>query len=282
MNCTSSARRLVKWTRLGPWDSQEGWLGDVRYIDKEWYVILHVGDMTMGGESIYTIENDVLRELVSGKYFITVEKYGEYLYVEDFNFMSDTSYSHIQSFYMKDEYLYTIGYKDSDPKDRSAVYKINLNDQSQIKLTDATMHFWLIEDKIYYIDAASGTLNMLDTAHGIVKAIVDQKVLNVRLHQGSFYYTVNAEAIAHEAGVLYEHQIASGRNKKRSELPVSTYYVGSSETYYTLDGYEPGLYRINPDGSSTRLVAGNIRAVIVKEDGVAYTLTYESGIYTVK
>jgi hypothetical protein len=313
------AKNLIsKIAPIGPWDSREGWLGDVRYIDKEWYVILHVGDMTMGGESIYTIENGLLRELVSGKYFITVEKYGEYLYVEDFNFMSDstrnikqidiktgqakaigqpdytygvyreitdegTSYNYSQSsFYMKDDYLYTIGYKDNDPKDTGAMYKINLKDQSQMKLTDATMQFWMIEDKIYYIDAASGTLKMLDTAQGVVKTIVDQKVLNVRLHQGSFYYTVNAKAIADEAGVLYEHQIASGRNKKRSEHPVTTYYVGSSGTYYTGEGYEPGLYRINPDGSSTRLVKGNIRTMIVKEDGVAYTLTYERGIYTVK
>ena len=187
-----------------------------------------------------------------------------------------------QSLYVKGDYLYTIGYKDNDLKDTSAVYKINLKDQSQTKLTDATKQFWLIEDKIYYIDAALGTLKMLDTAQGGIKTVVDQKVLNVRLHQGSFYYTVNLKANAYEAGVLYEYQIASGRNNKRSEHAVSTYYVGTSRTYYTLDGYDPGLYRINPDGSSTRLVKGNIRAVIVKEDGVAYTLTYESGIYTVK
>lgn len=303
---------------IGPWDSREGWLGDVRYIDKEWYVILHTGDLTMGGESIYAIENGVLRELVSGKSFITFEKYGAYLYAQDYNFMRDstqniakidiktgqatvigqpdftygvyreitaesTSYNYSQSsFYMKDDYLYTIGYQESDPKDMAAVYQINMKDQSQKKLTDATKRFWLIEDKFYYIDAASGTLKMLDTALGDVKTIVDQKVLNVSLHQGSFYYTVNAKAEAYEAGMLYEYQLASGLNKKRSEHYVSNYYLGSSGTYYTVDGYEPGLYRINLDGSSTRVVKGNIKAVIVKEDGVAYTLTYESGIYTVK
>ncbi|WP_438350668.1 stalk domain-containing protein [Paenibacillus sp. FA6] len=313
------AKNLIsKIAPIGPWDSREGWLGDVRYIDKQWYVILHTGDLTMGGETIYTVENGVLRELANGKNFITFEKYETSLYVEDFNFMSgstrniemidiktgqataigqpdytygvyreiteeSTSYNYSQSsFYMKDDYLYTIGYQDSDPKDMAAVYKINLKDQSQTKLTDATKQFWLIEDKIYYIDAASGALKMLDPVQGDVKTVVDQKVLNVRLHQGSFYYTVNVKSNAYEAGVLYEYQIASGRNTKRSKHSVSTYYVGSSGTYYTLDGYEPGLYRINPDGSSTRLVTGNIRAMIVKEDGVAYTLTYESGIYNLK
>ncbi|OAB40891.1 stalk domain-containing protein [Paenibacillus glacialis] len=313
------AKNLIsKIAPIGPWDSREGWLGDVRYLDNEWYVILHTGDLTMGGESIYTVENGVLKELVSGKNFIACEKYETSLYVEDFNFMSEstrniemidiktgqataigqpdytygvyreiteegTSFNYSrQSLYVKGDYLYTIGYKDSDPKDTSAVYKINLNDQSQTKLTDATKQFWLIEDKIYYIDAASGTLKLLDLVQGDVKTVVDQKVLNVRLQQGSFYYTVNVKANAYEAGVLYEYQIASGRNIKRSKHSVSTYYVGNSRTFYTTDGYEPGLYRINSDGSSTRLVTGNIRAVIVKEDGVAYTLTYESGIYTVK
>ena len=313
------AKNLIsKIAPIGPWDSLEGWLEDVRYIDKEWYVILHRGDLTMGGESIYIIENGVLRELVSGKSFITFEKYGAYLYAQDYHFMTgstqniakidiktgqatmighpdytygvyreikkeSTSYNYSQSsFYMKDDYLYTIGYQESDLKDIAAVYQINLKDQSQKKLTDATKQFWLIEDKIYYIDAASGTLKMLDTAQGGVKTIVDQKVLNVRLHQGSFYYTVNAKASAYEAGGLYEYQITSNLNKKRSEHSVSNYYTGSSMTYYTVEGYDPGLYRINSDGSSTRLVKGNIRAVSVDEDSVAYMLTYESGIYTVK
>ncbi|OPA79177.1 hypothetical protein BVG16_08760 [Paenibacillus selenitireducens] len=123
---------------------------------------------------------------------------------------------------------------------------------------------------------------MLDTASGAVKTIVNQKVLDVRLHQGSFYYTVNAKAIDYQAGVLYEYKIATGQNKKRSEHSVSTYYVGGAGAYYTADGYEPGLYRMNSDGSSTRLAADNIRNMIVAENGVAYTLTYESGIYTVK
>jgi hypothetical protein len=308
---------ISKIAPIGSWDAREGWLGDVRYLDQEWYVTLHYGDLTMGGETIYKVENGVLRELVSGKNFVTYEKYGDNLYVEDYNFMSGstrniakidiktgqataigqpdytygvyreitdqgTSQSYSQSFYMKDGYLYTIGYKDSDPKDTGAIYRINLADQSQIKLTDATKQFWLIEDKIYYIDAASGTLKMLDTASGAVKTIVNQKVLNVRLHQGSFYYTVNAKAIDYQAGVLYEYKIATGQNQKRSEHSVSTYYVGGAGAYYTVDGYEPGLYRLNSDGSSTRLATGNIRTMIVAEDGVAYTLTYESGIYTVK
>ncbi|WP_018754359.1 hypothetical protein [Paenibacillus terrigena] len=93
---------------------------------------------------------------------------------------------------------------------------------------------------------------------------------------------MNKNAISYQAGVLYEYEIASGQSKKRSEHTVSAYYLGKSATYYTLDGYEPGLYRINPDGSSTRLVAGNIRQVIVTEDGVAYMLTYKEGIYSVK
>ncbi|WP_379343880.1 stalk domain-containing protein [Paenibacillus sp. GCM10027629] len=313
------AKNLIsKIAPIGQWDKQEGWLSDVRYLDQAWYVTLHYGDLTMGYESIYKVENGALRELASGKNFVTFEKYGEYLYAEDFHFMTGstrniakidmktgqstaigqpdytygvyrevtdqgTSMNYSQSsLYVMDDYLYTIGYKESDPKDKGGVYKINLKDQSQTKLTSATNQFWLIDDKIYYIDAASGTFKMLDTTKGVVKTIIDQKVLNVRLHQGSFYYTVNGKAIAYNAGVLYEYQIASGQNKKRSEHAVSAYYLGKSATYYTLDGYEPGLYRINPDGSSTRLVVGNIRQVIVTEDGVAYMLTYKEGIYSVK
>lgn len=304
---------ISKLAPIGPWNMRDGWLSEVRYLDQMWYVTLHYGEMTIGGETIYIVENGALRGIAEGDNFITSVKAGDALYTEDFDYMSDnmnkiakmdiktgkaeaigqpgytygvyrgnTGTNYSQSLFVKDDDLYTIAYKANDPKDLGSVYRINLKDRSQKKLTETVRMFWVVDDKIYYIDAASGTFKMLDTASGAVKTLVNQKVLNVSLHQGSFYYTVSTKAIAYQPGVLYEYEIASGQSKKRTQHTVNAYYLGKSATYYTLDGYEPGLYRINPDGSSTCLVVGNIRQVIVTEDGVACMLTYEEGIYSVK
>ena len=306
---------ISKLAPIGAWNEREGWLGPVRYLDQKWYVTLHYGDMTIGGETIYIVENGALRGIAEGDNFITSVKAGDALYTEDYHYMYEnvnklakvdiktgkseaigqpgytygvyrnntgTSYSQSQSLYVKDDELYTIAYKENDPKDLGSVYRINLKDRGQKKLTEAARSFWVLDHHIYYIAAESGTLKMMDTTTGAVKTIVNQKVLNVRLHQGSFYYTLNAKAISDQAGVLYQYDLATGKNIKRSEHAMNSYEFSGSVIYYTLDGYEPGLYRISPDGRTTRPVAGNIRNLIVTEDGAVCTLVYEEGIHSVK
>jgi len=300
------------------WDAMGGWLGDIRYVDESLYIILHTGDLTMGGETLYRVENGALEEMANAKSIINFVKDGQYLYMTDFRYMFDmrnnlsrvdtatgeetvfgqpdyayaihsetrddggSSHASSKALYVKDGYLYTLGYKETDPKDVSAVYRINLQDQSQVKLTGPANDFWMENGVIYYTDPNDGKLKAVDADGGEVRTVIDKRVLNVQFHNGSIYYTVNANHHEYEPGVLYQHIIAWGLNKKRSEQPVTSYDAGDSGIYYVTSGYEPGLYRIGQDGSSARLVKDNVAGVTMTESGMVYTLVYEEGIFSIK
>jgi hypothetical protein len=301
------------------WGGMGGWLGDVRYVDESLFLILHYGDGTMGGDTLYRMVNGTLESVVNGHMFLNFVKEGQYLYTLDtmgphydpvnnlkrvdlatgeitgagqpgfaygihrviHNDRGAGSYASSKALYVQDGYLYTLGYKEADKKDVSAVYRINLKDQKQVKLTGPANHFWLENGRIFYTDSNDGKLKAVDAAGGEIYTLTDKRVTNVRFHNGSIYYTVNANHNAYEPGVLYQYMIAWGLEKKRSEQPV-TYYVGDAGVYYVMKGYDPGLYRLEQDGGSTRIVKDSIAGAILSDAGMAYTLVYEEGIFSIK
>ena len=303
---------------IGTWDPSWGWLGEVQYVDGQLYVILHRGDNTMGGDSLYRMLNGEFQHVADAKSFSNSIIDGEALYATDFHPMFDpannlnrtdmatgqetalgqpgyayginrnisdqsVSYRTAQGLYVTGNYLYTLGYLEGDREDLSAVYRINLNDQSQVKLTSPASAFWMVEDEIYYLDANTGNLKAVRADGSNDRVLVSQNVMNVQLHDGSLYYTVNAGgSSSSEVGILYQYKTATGQQLKRSDKSVTSYYVGKTGLYYVSKGYAAGLYRAEPDGRNVRLVNDSIESAAVSDAGVTYTLTYEEGLFAVR
>jgi hypothetical protein len=302
---------------IGSWDPTWGWLGEVKYVDGQLHFILHRGDNTMGGETLYRMVNGEAKRVADAKSFNNYVIDGQELYVTDFYPMFDPAnnlsridmatgqetvlgqpgyaygisrtirdqgvgHRSVQGLYITGDYLYTLGYLESDPKDVSAVYRINLKDQSQVKLTAPASEFWMVDGQVYYIEADTGKLKVVGADGGNDRTLVQQHVMNVQLYDGSLYYTVKGQNSSSGVGVLYQYKTATGQQMKRSDKSVTSYYVGKTGLYYVSSGYAAGLYRAEPDGRNVRLVNDSIESAVISDAGLVYTLTYEEGIFAVK
>ncbi|RAP75939.1 stalk domain-containing protein [Paenibacillus montanisoli] len=312
------SNKTRKVSAIDEWNLGDGWVSDIRKIDQELYINLHYGDLTMGSETLYKVDHGALEEVSSAKNYINYVKAGNVLYQTDFHpmiegtdnlyqidlntgketrlgtkgftygvhrILTDTSasYGYNQSLYVQGGSLYVLGYLDSDVKDVSAVYKINLTDQSQVKLTGPAGDFWLSGNYIYYIDSVSGYLKRVDLNGGGSKTVVARKLLQLQLVNGSVYCTSgeNVNKIA-PIGKLYRYDIATGKEVKLSGNSVKSFYVGAAGIYFVSRGYDLGLYKVGANGQSTRLVKDSIDSAILTDAGMVYTLKYQEGIYSVK
>jgi len=304
-----------KISTLDPWSSGDGWVDTIQYIGEDLYINLHTGDWTMGYEHLYKVEHGTLQSVTQTKTLISFVEEDNDIYTTDYRPMSNAannlsrvnvvtgeetligvpgftydinrtiwedggvSYSYSRVLHIEDGYLYTLGYEESDLKDEGAVYRINLTDQTQVKLTSSTNQFWIVDQLIYYIDARSGHLISVDRNGGNLQTLVERKVLHVEFHQGSIYYTANANKGTSTLGELYKYDIADGQEVKLSEKSVSSFYVGEVGVYYVSKGYDLGLYTIDASGREVRLVDDSIDTAILTDTGIMYTLIYEQGIY---
>jgi|GEM_PF-1386010 len=298
---------------VAKWDPTWGWLEDVRRIDNNLYVNLHYGDLTMGNETLYRLEGGKLVEVASAKSFIDYKLDDSALYAMDFQLMNDMrdnltrydrqsgartvlgepgyaygvnrvisedSVSHATrpSMVVRDQAVYALGYDEQDPKDATAVYRIDGKGRSHTRLTGPADDFWLVGETLYYLDSEDGLLKAAGLQGGASRTVIDKPVRDVRYADGSFYYTIPSSKGA-ETGILYQYIIASGLLKQRSELPVTEYAVSGSGLYYIQQGYAPGLFKVTADGRNVRLVADNVRTIAASEDGVVYNLMYETGVF---
>lgn len=308
-----------KLCTLGDWNPEDGWLGDMKYINNEFYVILHSGDLTMGGENLYKLEDGVLKEITAAKSIINFDTLGDYFYYTDFTPMfnaadnllrvnmktgeeekigeqgfsygivrimgdeGSVSYSGNGALYLKDENIYTLGYKESDPKDQSAVYKISLDGVIQKKLTLPTKAFWLVDQKIYYTDLSTGYLIQVDLDGNNNKTVVEKRIVDVKFFNGNIYYTVSTGNNSDgKLGKLYKYNISGGQEIRLSDKLVSEFFVGNAGIYYKAEGYDLGLYKIDAGGESTCLADDSLYTALLTDTGIIYTLRYEPGIFTVK
>ncbi|MFC4810400.1 stalk domain-containing protein [Paenibacillus sp. GCM10023250] len=305
-----------KIAAIPQWKPEDGWVTDIRSDGGELYVILHTGDLTMGGETLYKVSGGALTKVADAKSVIHFTANGGYLYMTDFHPMADASNNLVRidrktgassafgqpgftygisrtindhgvgfggdvSMMIQDGYLYTLGYLESDPKDVPAVYKIKLADGTQVKLTGAASSFWLADGRIVYVDGASGGLKSVDPSGGNARTLTARKAENVRFANGGFYYTEGtANGAAQDPGTLYSYDLAAGREVRLSDRPAASYEVGEAGVYYVAKGYEPGLYKVDASGLNRRLVADSIASSALTEAGMTYTLTYKAGVYT--
>lgn len=310
--------QVEKVCPIGQWDPTWGWFAGVRRIGSDLYVNLHVGDNTMGSETLYRVENGELKELAGAKSFINYVLDADSLYYTNFNTNVDpsnnlihfdlksgkgsiigqagytygvyrevgeghVSYQSNSALYIQNGYLYVLGYKEANQKDVSSVYKINLTDNSQTKITSAASAFWLEGDRIYYPNNDQGSIESADLNGGDRKTLVNRAASDVRLIDGSFYYTTGSQiGIDSVPGTLYRYTLSTGVETKLSDKPVTSYYVGSAGIYYVASGYDRGLYRVDADGRNVRLVDDDIAQARLTEEGMVYALTYAEGIHSAK
>ncbi|MGI6684082.1 MAG: stalk domain-containing protein [Bacillota bacterium] len=314
-------QRSRKLCDLGDWNPEDGWLSGMRYINNEFYVILHSGDLTMGWERLYKLEDGVLNEIAGAKSFTHYDVVGDYLYYVDFHPMSNwannlfrvnlktgekdnlgdpeftygifrkaytdggVGYSHGTT-YVYEGNIYTLGHKESDPDDQSSVYKITLDGTYQKKLTLPAKRFWLVNEEIYYTDSANGTLIRVDLEGNNETTLVNERVIDVKFFDGNIYYTAsktNNDDV--RLGRLYKYNIASGQEIQLSDNLVSEFFVGKAGVYYNAEGYDLGLYKIDStEGTekSTCLEDDSLYSALLTDTGIVYTLRYEDGVYFVK
>lgn len=304
--------------KIPDWKPSDGWVSAIKQMDGELYVVLHVGDLTMGGESIYKVEGGSLKEVSSAKSYISTVKSGSSLYMTDFTPMfsaADNLYrvdldkgasaglgvkgfvygihrtitegggvalSSVDALYVKNGYLYTLGYNDGVANDESAVYRINPADNTQVRVTAPTDRFWLRGDRILYVDAATGYLVSVKLDGTDKQTFVQRKAHNVSIQGSEVYYTDNADNDAYGVGVLYRYSLTDKKETRLSERSAVSYYAGKNGIYYWSQGYEPGIYRVEPDGRNMRLVSDSVESIVPTDQGLLYTLTYKDGVFAVK
>ncbi|GIQ71346.1 DUF5050 domain-containing protein [Xylanibacillus composti] len=307
-----------KVSGIRDWKPGDGWFTGVEELDNELYVTLHTGDNIMGGDTVYKVVDGSLQKVTSAKSLIRLIQEGDKLYFTDFLFMQDfannlkqmdlksgdtvrigvegyaygasryahddgsVSYSGNRSLYVRDGHLYAVAYHVDDSRDRSAVYKLNLADQTQVQLTPPADQFWIAGKNLYYREFETGHLAVTDLNGGVQRTLVERPILGAQFIGGSIYYTSNASRDAYKPGVLYRLDLADEEEIRLSDLAVSSYFAGESGIYYVSHSYAPGIYKIGADGRHAHLVSDHIDSAILTDEGLVYTLKYEEGIYTVK
>jgi len=309
-----SSRKIVA---LEQWSPADGWLAGVMKLDNELYVNLHYGDLTMGAERLYKVEQGALKEVLGAKQIVDLTKDGEHIYFADFRFMGmaadnlyrlnaatgekslvgeegfvygiyrdvrddGVSYGASGPLYVKDGYLYTLGFKEDDLQDRGAVYRIDPESGSQVVLTSPAKQFWIVDDRIFYIDAETGHLKQVGLDGTGDRTLAARKVGSVQIFNGNLYYlTVTGGRFSH-VGELYKYNIAGGQETKLSDKPASSFYAGTTGVYYVSRGYEPGLYKIDANGRNVALVNDDIAQAQMTDAGMIYTLIYKEGVFAAK
>ncbi|QHT59816.1 DUF5050 domain-containing protein [Paenibacillus lycopersici] len=313
-----SSRKSAKICVIDQWQPGDGWVADIRAMDGEIYLNLHRGDLTIGSETLYKAGPGTATAVTTEHSFNGFVKAGQYMYDSSFTPIGDAvdnlnrtdlkngastaigakgftygvtrsissdmlSYGMSNALYVQDGFLYTLGYKDSDPNDVSAVYKLDLAKGTQVKLTPPASDFWLVNGRIYYIDSAGGYLKSVRTDGSDNTTLTARKAANVQFAGGGVYYTVSANpGNVLSQGDLYRFDLAKASEAKIGDRPVRSFYAGPDSVYYVSDGYEPGIYKIDSAGRNVNLVHDSIETAKWTAAGMVYTKSYEKGIFSAK
>ncbi|WP_059051134.1 stalk domain-containing protein [Paenibacillus senegalimassiliensis] len=296
-----------------------GWLTDVQKLDGELYINLHSGDLTMGHDTLYLVKNGALQQITTAKSVLGLVKDQANLYYTDFRFMSgptdnisrvDTltgeqvelgepgyvygiirhsmvnggvGYTGDDSLTLRDGSLYALGFKDSDPEDVTALYRISSTERKHEQIVANTQRFWVVQEQIYYLDGDTGALMRAGLDGSNLERITPDQANVLKIYDNLFYYTVEGN----QGTELYRYNPANGQATKLAGLPGISdsdlrLYIGKTGIYYIADGYAPGIYKLGADGSSQHIVKDTIGQAVLSEAGLVYSLMYQEGVYSVK
>lgn len=274
------------------------------------YIATHKGDLTMGGETLYKIENGKSSELISCHQFGGLEISGDMIYytsleniIEFYNIgaynqktkkavpigtegyaydlevdvspseeVGIGSYGIQGNIHINNDKLYILAYKVGS-NEKQAVCSIDLNTNEQKKLTTPATHFWMNNNHIYYIEEATGFVKVVDLDGNGEKILVNVPVHNVELKNNCLYYTKKGTNSLIGEG-LYIYGLTTGQTTTVSEKPIKQFKVSGKRIGYEVAGYAPSIYKWM-DGKNTMLVEGIIRSIDIGEGSIGYRLEGE-------
>lgn len=314
---SATAKRIAA---LGSWTSDWGWIGGFRMLGGSLYMTVHHGDHTMGSDTLYRIDEGELTKVASAKSIGSLMLEGGSLYYIDMHPMAGpagtlyrvgaagaaeeratlgedgfsygvyrdvrsdgTSYSGTGAMFVRDGFIYTLGYRDADPRDKTAVYRISASGEGQEKVTGPAREFWMGADErtLFYIDADTGYLKQVRTDGTEERTLAERRVAQAVERNGTIYYTaVHGNGSRFGTGDLYAYSLAGGREMRLAGPAVRGVASGTSGVYFIVDGYAPGLFKVRQDGSIAAIVRdriGDLRRG--NEEDVLFTLTYKEGVY---
>lgn len=318
-NFSTLKSRKIASLEIGDISPGWGWLTDVQKLDGELYVNLHSGDLTMGHDTLYLVKNGSLQQITTAKSLLGLVKDQANLYYTDFQFMSgqadnllrvDThtgeqvelgepgytygiirdshvnggvGYTGDASLALVDGSLYALGFKDSDPEDATALYRISLAERKHEQIIANTQRFWVVQEHIYYVDGDTGALMRAGLDGSDPIRITPDEANVLEIHDNLFYYTVEGN----QSTELYRYNPVSGQASKLAGLPGASdsnlrLHIGKTGIYYIADGYAPGIYKLGADGSMQHIVKDAIGQAVLSEAGLVYSLMYQEGVYSVK
>ena len=252
----------------------------VKIIPKEnkIYFIAHYGDYTMGGETLYVVENGKVEELTGAKQFGSIIIENGKIYYSNINFMGnptnnlfeydensrtekrlgeegytydvnrrETLYSVANSLKLLENKLYTLGYLEQSDQ-LPCLYSIDLQTGATKKLSLPTSQFWIVNDKIYYIEATAQTLITIDLEGNGKKTLINKPIAQAKFNGKSFYYTLLSNNNDLAAG-FYKYTLDTNETASLSSKRVKDFYIGSSKIGYITTGYDAGIYLIQ-DGKT--------------------------------
>ncbi|MEG1500335.1 MAG: stalk domain-containing protein, partial [Clostridiales bacterium] len=231
----------------GKWNIADGYLSSIKIYEGKIYLVAHYGDLIMGGESIFRVENGGLRELAQCKNMIDFFVVNNQLYYTDFEsrdqntnfFVVDMSSGAAKSLGQKGN-IYDINYRHDESQNtwesRSSMkfYQDNLyimNYKGQAN--DLGMPINSLVDKGYIVDKIS--LND-DTV-----SVLPMKVESFDIVDGLIYY------IDANNGFLKSADLDGQQQKTIVQQRVEQLLFTPEYIYYTIKGkansLEPGIYR---------------------------------------
>ncbi len=299
----------LKETKVADLNSDFGvptWVSTVVSKTGKTYLTAHYGDFTMGHDTLFAIENGKSEKLMNAKLFTnlifeegkiyystmenypsgdnlfvydektkTISKLGEAGYVYDINRtlteQGGTSYSISMGITLLDGNLYTIGYEAKTNKTQG-LYKINNTTNQTKKLTESTSQFWIVKDKIYYVDNNS-YLHSMDLEGNNRTMVVNSPITKIKYNHENFYYTVS--------NGFYKYTLATRGHSLISSKKVKEFFIHPSRIYVIITGYDAGLYKIE-NGSMVQLENQPIRQSLFDGEYMIYEGIYEKNVKVVR
>lgn len=298
---------------LPDWSADWGWVREFRNIGDELYMILHYGDNTMGSETLFRIGQDSLTETASAKTFVGLTEHEGGVVYASFHFMLENgglyradpaagettqlgeegfvygvyrsssegglgyNYSGDGAVYVRNGGVYTLGFRAGDLADSTGIYRVDAAGGGHVKIASSVRKFWMDDagGDIFYVDDETGYLMAVGADGGEARVVAERNVTDAVLRGSELIY-------ADAAGGLYVYSAAAGGEKRVDGPAVNRLVAAADAVYYVSEGYEPGLYRVLPDGRAEAIVRDYILNAAPMGVVVVYTLTYEEGIFRAK
>lgn len=289
----------------------EGWFGGVIPLGKDVFVVLHGGDATMGGDTIYRLAGNCLLDVGYTKSLSSMALVGTRLYYTSLNGMGRTdnnlfyldlagadsvsqiglegyTYDLIRQtradftslrvptdmtgLAVRDNYVYAMLYGEHGKKDNRNVVEINTIDNAQRILPIEVNKFWLVGDGIIYQEYTSGKLLKSDFEGCNTSILADKSLDLIKVYGDQVYYTV-----ADEAG-LYHLDARTEREEKLSDILTDDILINQSGGYLINQSYDPGIFKISGE-RVIKVADGFVQRYINTREGILYNKRGSNMVY---